>query len=112
VNARRDGDQAHDQKSDRSRHLQRHRDERADRPSELEPSLEDSECSTTVRSGGITLHDALEVEPAQRGHQIQHAGEHYRAERPAEHRDGKPGAGAHQQRDGEHRLFTHAGPQQ
>jgi hypothetical protein len=72
---------ADDQEADRPGHLDRHGDEGADRPRELEARLEHGERTSPVRTRGVTLHDALEAQPPERGHEVQHRGQHHRTDR-------------------------------
>ena len=75
-----------------------HREERTDRPGELEAGLEAGERPPLVRARRVALHHALEAEAAERRGQVQHAGEHDRADRAAEHGHGQPGDGGHHER--------------
>jgi len=92
--------------------LERNGNECADRPRELKASFEDREGSALVCVRRVALHDALEIEPSERRHQIQHSGEHDGTERSTEHGDEEASSCADEQCGGQHRLFAHTRSQQ
>ena len=87
--------------------MDRDRDERRTRPRELKLGFELRKCSALVRAWRISLHDALEAEPADCCNQIQRTCEQYTSDRTPEERCEDTCGPGNGQSAGQHRLFTH-----